>query len=264
MIGIFDSGIGGLSVLREIHKQAPTIDVVYFGDVANMPYGLKSDAEITQLSLNAIALLRSYGCTTIVSACNSVSASIIRPILDLLEVKDSSVIEMIAPAIAYLQLKKINNVVLLGTPATIRSGLHKKIAASHGIAMHTIPCETLAQSIEAGAPKIVIAKIIRTILQRIPPTTKNIILGCTHYPFVIKEFRSEALRLRMHVKFIDPSSAVATAAVKQHKNYGNGSCRIISSQHSVVMEKYLKKIPITTGPIEIVNPTNSYTNKNIP
>ena len=100
MIGIFDSGVGGLSVLKAIRERMPHADILYFGDTKNAPYGLKSPAELSQLTAQAIMRLRAGGADHIVSACNSVSASLVSSLFDVLAFTPRDLIEMVGPTVA--------------------------------------------------------------------------------------------------------------------------------------------------------------------
>ena len=93
MIGIFDSGVGGLNVASAIRKHAPRADFVYFGDLANAPFGPKSSDELFGITLRAMQFLREQGADEIVAACNSVSVSVIRPLMDAFGIQGTQVIE---------------------------------------------------------------------------------------------------------------------------------------------------------------------------
>ena len=109
MIGVFDSGSGGLTVVRAIQKIAPQADILYLADTANFPYGSKENEEIKRLTLRAVACLRAEGATTIVVACNSVSATVIRPMMEWLGVRQCDVIEMVGPAVESLSRRGVKD-----------------------------------------------------------------------------------------------------------------------------------------------------------
>src|SRR3989344_6076418 len=100
MIGVFDSGVGGLTVLKAMRDVYPSIDVVYFGDTKNSPYGKKSGKELSALTVAGIRFLLEHGATTLVSACNSVSASLAVSLYDVLSIKSSQLIEMVGPTVS--------------------------------------------------------------------------------------------------------------------------------------------------------------------
>src|SRR5271165_3119459 len=120
MIGIFDSGSGGLTVLHAIRQVLPSADVIYFGDIKNAPYGSRSQEELSVLTIQALKLLENRGATNFVSACNSVSASLALSVLDVFTEKEMQIIEMVGPTVSYFK-GSAARILLCATPATIRS-----------------------------------------------------------------------------------------------------------------------------------------------
>ena len=138
MIGIFDSGSGGLTVLRALRARAPLLDIVYFGDLANMPYGGKSNAELQKLTVDGIGLLRAEGADHIVSACNSVSASVVRPMIQMLGAAECSITEMVGPAVRRAAAFGEGKIVVLATQATVDSQMYERAFAERGIVVETL------------------------------------------------------------------------------------------------------------------------------
>ena len=132
MIGIFDSGSGGLTVLRKMREVLPNADIVYFGDIANAPYGSKSRAELSALTVRAIQFLQSRGATSIVSACNSVSASLAVSLFDVLSLLPTQLVEMIGPTVAQFRNSDAR-IMLCATPATIQSELYQQAFQMVGV-----------------------------------------------------------------------------------------------------------------------------------
>ena len=128
MIGIFDSGVGGLSVLKQLRLSAPRAEVIYFGDSANAPYGNKTNQEIKLLTKLAIETLIKNGAHQIISACNSMSVLIEPLILAELGVAKNNFIEMVGPTVIDFKQKYKDNqkILLLATEATLRSGIYQK------------------------------------------------------------------------------------------------------------------------------------------
>src|SRR5262249_29763383 len=121
MIGIFDSGSGGLTVLKAIREEMPSADITYFGDIKNAPYGSKTNAELSALTVKAIELLKSRGAESVVSACNSVSASLAVSLFDALSLSPERLIEMVGPTVSSFKGSNARTL-LVATPATIQSG----------------------------------------------------------------------------------------------------------------------------------------------
>src|SRR4051812_29736626 len=122
MIGIFDSGSGGLTVLKAIRDVLPSADVLYMGDIKNAPYGSRSREELSKLTVEAIKLLQARGANRIVSACNSVSASLAVSIFDIFSLDSTQLIEMVGPTVASFKGSNAR-ILLCATPATVDSGI---------------------------------------------------------------------------------------------------------------------------------------------
>ncbi|MDG1949259.1 MAG: aspartate/glutamate racemase family protein, partial [bacterium] len=148
MIGIFDSGSGGLTVASAIRKRAPMLDIIYFGDIANAPYGSRSDEELQQLTLKGIQLLREHGAQEIVSACNSISAKVIRPMAQLMGSNHSSIVEMVGPTAVAAAVLGEKKWVGIATPATVESQMYQEAFKMLGMNIEMIACPNLAGTIE--------------------------------------------------------------------------------------------------------------------
>lgn len=253
MIGIFDSGSGGLTVAAAIRSLAPQADILYFGDNANAPYGNKTDAELLTLTLNIVRFLRTNGATTIVSACNSVSASVIRPMLNI-EMND--LVEMVGPAVEDLAQRNIKSVAVLATQATCRTGMYAAACAERGITCVEISCPTLAGLIESDACRPQLISAITESLDKIPQETSDVLLACTHYPLVLDIFR----RVAGSLTFIDPAHAVAKAAIRQYGADGNGMLVAAYSKRSAAFERFAKEmLGVAPGQIEILSADETIT-----
>lgn len=233
MIGIFDSGSGGLSVLSEIRKLLPEADVVYLGDIKNAPYGSKSREELGALTAAAVSRLLSEGATKIVSACNSVSASIVLPMLSILSVKPFDIIEMVGPTVKALRNEKME-ILLTATPATIESGIYQQGFRSVGKDISTLAMPELAGAIEFGESEEEIEKIIRQNMtdrsDGSDKTNRLLVLGCTHYPLV-KNIFEKVLEGR-NIGIYDPSVAVAHEVSERMNEKGKGRTRFLITKDS--------------------------------
>ena len=115
MIGVFDSGVGGLTVLSALRELLPSADVVYFGDTKNAPYGTRSREELGRLSVHGLQFLQEHGATNIISACNSVSASLAISLFDVLSIAPKQLIEMVGPTVGYFKGSS-RRLILCATP----------------------------------------------------------------------------------------------------------------------------------------------------
>lgn len=190
-IGIFDSGIGGLTVAQAIRQLLPNENIVYFGDTAHLPYGDKSEAAIQAYSIKIADILLKKGCKVIVIACNSASSASYELLKEYVR-KDAYIINVIDPMVEYITEhfsgKRIG---LIGTKRTVQSGIYaRKITeAKRGITLHSLATPLLAPMIEEGFFNNQIShEIIAQYLA--DETLKDIdalVLACTHYPLIKKE-----------------------------------------------------------------------------
>ena len=187
-IGVFDSGMGGISVLRELVKVMPHEDFIYFGDSANAPYGTKPTEVIRDLTIRHIEELMAQGAKGIVVACNtatSAAVAVLRkmyPELPLVGIEPA-----IKPAAVQMPGARI---VVMATPMTIRQEKFRRLMASYEdqIRIVPLPCPGLMEFVERGDLE---GEDLRTYLQELLGTVSEkpidgIVLGCTHYPFVRK------------------------------------------------------------------------------
>lgn len=190
-IGIFDSGIGGLTVAHAIKKALPHENMIYFGDTAHLPYGDKSEAAIQAYSVRITNILLQKGCKVIVIACNSASSAAYELLKEYVR-KDTHIINVIDPMVTLVARQfRGKHIGLIGTKRTVQSGVYaRKIAGlQQGITLHSVATPLLAPMIEEGFFNNQIShEIIAQYLS--DPQLQNIeglILACTHYPLIKKE-----------------------------------------------------------------------------
>lgn len=221
-IGIFDSGIGGLSVALEIARHLPNERIVYYADTAHVPYGPRQDEDIRQLTAQAVEWLYRQGCKVAVVACNTASAFS----LDYLReyYGESFPIIGLVPALkpAVLQ-SKTKVVAVLATPATFRGKLIKdvieKFALPAGVEVLPVTCLDLVPFVEKGLQMSPLClNTLQEILQPVVDQGADfLVLGCTHYPFLkeaIQSIFAEQLSL------IDSGQAVARQTARILINHG--------------------------------------------
>lgn len=216
-IGLFDSGVGGLSVLREALKILPNEDFVYFGDSKNAPYGTKNINKIKQLSYEASERLLSYNVKAIVVACNTATSVAIE---DLRNTYKSMPIIGIEPALKpAVELNRKGKVVIMATPITLSEKKFNNLMIRYKekADMVSLPCPGLVEYIEKG---IVEGEDINTFLREKFSFLKgeeisSLVLGCTHYPFIKKELSKI---LGEEVVIIDGSVGTAAQLKRQLTN----------------------------------------------
>ena len=248
MIGIFDSGSGGLTVLREIKKLLPKADVVYFGDFKNAPYGNKTPEELGVLTVLGIQRLLSLGVTQIVTACNSVSASILKPMFDFPDIKQTEIIEMVGPTTRALGGRKDARILLVATEATVRSGIYQDSFRDAGIYIDALPLPHLAGAIEEGTSVPGMKGMVRNSLENIIKDYDVLILGCTHYP-LIREIFDDIVG---DVKIFDPAESVAKEVKERFEGKGEGKLKFVISRDSKFFRDKVSELFGDMATIEIL------------
>lgn len=208
MIGIFDSGIGGLTVVRSLMEHLPGYDIVYFGDTARTPYGTKSPETVVRYALENIDFLLSKGSKIIVMACNTASSVAAESVNDQF---DLPIFEVITPAVEItVKRSKHLRIGVIGTRATVNSGVYeKKIKAlSPEAKVYSTACPLLVPLVEEGwVKKPETAMIIKKYLHPLKVRQiDTLILGCTHYPLLKDKIQR---KIGKKVDVIDSSKAVA-------------------------------------------------------
>jgi glutamate racemase len=208
-IGIFDSGIGGLTVLRELFSVLPQEDTIYLGDTARVPYGIRSPETVTRYSFENTKFLVSEGIKLLVVACNTVSAVSLEAIRATLDIPVVGVIE--PGAKAAVAATRRGRIGVIGTEATIRSGSYSRAikALDSSIEVFGLACPLFVPLVEEGWTEGAIAELtaeryLRGLADR---EIDTLVLGCTHYPLlkdVLSKIMGEGIDL------ID--SAVETSA----------------------------------------------------
>ena len=243
-IGIFDSGYGGLTILREIRRVLPEYDYLYLGDNARAPYGTHSFDVIYRYTLQAVKYLFEQDCALVILACNTASAKALRTIqqrdLPLINDQKVNVLGVIRPTVeAVPGITKTGHVGILATPATVSSESYvlelEKLA--DGLVVTQQACPMWVPLIEAGehnsdGAKFFVGKYLREILSK-DPQIDTLVLGCTHYP-LLKEKIEGWLRYHEEIEESEFPVAIHTEHIQ------------IISQGTLVAESlkdYLKRHP---------------------
>ncbi|MFQ3577345.1 MAG: glutamate racemase [Cytophagales bacterium] len=208
-IGIFDSGIGGLTVARAIQEHLPNERLIYFGDTAHLPYGEKSTAAIQAYSVKICQFLLDKGCKVIVIACHSASAAAFELIQEYVG-KKAIALNVIDPTVEYISNLSISTVGLIGTRQTVGSKVYERKFSEHmpEKSLKALPTPLLVPMVEEGFYKNDISKrIISEYLNAHElGGIEALVLGCTHFPLIKKEIDEF---YEGKVMSIDPSEVVA-------------------------------------------------------
>lgn len=191
-IGIFDSGVGGLTVLREIEKLLPFEDIVYFGDTARVPYGNKSKSTIMKFSRESADFLKRKRVKMIVVACNTSSALALESLRNSFNIPVLGVIEAGVEKAIALTIKK--RIAVIGTKSTIKSKSYQKLIVKKdkSIRVYSKSCPLFVPLVEEG---ILRGRIVKEAVKMYLQSLKGkgidvIVLGCTHYPLLKDQISS--------------------------------------------------------------------------
>jgi glutamate racemase len=254
-IGVFDSGVGGLSVLRAMRQLMPAEHVIFFGDQGHVPYGPRPLEQVRAFSEGITRFLLDEGAKLIVVACNTASAAALSSLRQTFpDVKFVGMEPAVKPA---AETTRTGVVGVLATPATFQGALYASVVErfANGVQLLQDTCPGLVQQIEQGNLE---GKETREILESalLPMLEKNIdtvVLGCTHYPFVIpliEQIVGESVRV------IDPALSVARQAERlmeagemRNPSSGRGRIQFYTSGDAAAVQSLLPKLLGESGEV---------------
>ncbi len=237
-IGIFDSGIGGLTVVKQLLRHLPNENLVYFGDTARVPYGTKSEKLIRQYALEDAAFLNQFAIKLLVVACNSASAAAVNLLKSVLSIPVTGVI--IPGVDAAIRISRTNRIGVIGTTATLNSNAYQKsiVEFKKDIQVFGQACPLLVPLVEEGWIEDQVTRL--TIQKYLTPMVNKkidtLILGCTHFPVIKSTIQEE---IGSEITLID--SGEETARVVKEMLAGLNLTRNIKSRGQV--EFYVSDIP---------------------
>ncbi len=224
-IGVFDSGIGGLTVVRALMERLPFENIVYFGDTARVPYGVKSPETITQYAAQITQFLLQKDVKLLIIACNTMAAVAYQAVKGLSRVPVLDVID--AGARIAISETRSKIVGVIGTPATINSNAYARAIHRHdpGIRIFSKACPLFVPLVEEGWLNHPVTRL--TAQEYLGPVLAEhidtLVLGCTHYP-LIKSLIQEVVGAE--IRLVDSAEAMAdiTAQLLKETNLGNPEC----------------------------------------
>lgn len=248
MIGFFDSGIGGLSVLAALRRHAPHADAVYYGDTrrgagsAGHPEG-----QLGLIAAEGLRTLRMFGAQEIVSASDTVAPH---------ELAQASfgarVIEMTGPAARALKPHAGKRVLLMATPATVITGIYER-ALTPIVSLEQLPISNLASAIEFGESDNAVRSMVRKALLGLSGKKFDIVLlGCTHFPFIRAILEEEIWAHLGAVEIMDPADAVAREAAAQFVTEGSGASFFYLSQDSDIFRSRVEAMFPQHAPVRVL------------
>ncbi len=254
-IGIFDSGVGGLSVLRAIRQTLPFEAILYLGDQAHVPYGPRSQSEIRQFSEAITRFLLSQGAKLIVVACNTASAAALRHLRQVFpEMPFVGMEPAVKPAAETTHSGKVG---VLATPTTFSGALYASVVErfAGGVQIFQDTCPGLVAQIEKGdldsqTTRDILEKALQPMLRA---GIDTVVMGCTHYPFVIPLIQEIT---GPKVRIIDPAPAIARQTQRLLSAFGmlsrgsvSGSMRFFTSGNPEKMAQLLPPFLGESGPV---------------
>ncbi|MCQ2957539.1 MAG: glutamate racemase [Candidatus Gastranaerophilales bacterium] len=219
-IGVFDSGVGGLSVLKELVRELPNEKFIYFGDTLRVPYGDKSIDELLICTRRILDFFKAKEVKSVIVACNTCSANTLKLVKD---EYDFEILGLIEPAAKYISSFKTQKIGLIATTATVKSNAYKNAIEPFGIKVFQQNCPKLVKFVENG--ELESENLQKTLKEYLKPLLdeqiEHLILGCTHYPFLVPAMKKLGLKDDF---FINPAVCLAIKTkefLKQNKLLNN-------------------------------------------
>lgn len=238
-VGIFDSGIGGLTVLDAVQKRLPDVPIAYLADSAHAPYGVRTADDIYDLTCRSVARLFDAGCNLVILACNTASAAALRRMQEAWVPEDKRVLGVFVPLIEAMTERQwgdnspprevgVRHVALFATPATVASRAFQRELAFRaiGVDVEAQACGGVVDAIEDGDMMLAEALVRSHVdaLQRKMPTPDAAILGCTHYPLMQDVFQralGEDVRVFSQANLV--ADSLADYLERHPKMHGTGT-----------------------------------------
>ena len=217
MIGIFDSGYGGLTILNKIRQLLPEYDYLYLGDNARAPYGTRSFDVIYEYTLQAVNYLHEQGCNLIILACNTASAKALRTIQQRdINPDEVRVLGVIRPTVEVVPARtRTKHIGVLATPGTVASESYviELLKQDPTLVVTQQACPMWVPLIEAGehlseGADYFVEKYLNELLER-DPEIDTIILGCTHYPLIQSKIEAYLSQTNRHISIVSQGEIVA-------------------------------------------------------
>ncbi|WP_461831764.1 glutamate racemase [Aquifex sp.] len=245
-IGVFDSGVGGLTVLKAIRNRYKNVDIVYLGDTARVPYGIRSKETIIRYSLECADFLKEKNVDIIVVACNTASAYALERLKKEFNIPIIGVIEPgVMEALRRTKEKKVG---VIGTPATIKSEAYQNKLKKEGIEVFAKACPLFVPLAEEGLLEGEITrKVVEYYLKEFKNKIDTLILGCTHYPLLKKEIKD----FLNGVEVVDSSEALSLSLKSWVKDEGESSLELFFTDLSQNLHFLIKLILGKDYPIKL-------------
>lgn len=245
-IGILDSGVGGLTVVKAVKQLMPQEDIIFFGDSLHCPYGNKSEEEILQLTNKIITFLKEKKVKILALACNTMSTLS----EELRKQHEIEIVDIISPTVAYIAKLNLKELGLLATSFTVNSRRYDKLLSEkcENLTLYSQESKNLAKFIEDGnfdEADEELKKGISKILEK-SPILEDILLACTHYPIIEASFKKFYPNISFINPAIDQANALREFLAKNHllTNRNSGKFELYSSGKIDKFENFLQKLKL--------------------
>ncbi len=247
-VGVFDSGVGGLTVLRAIRERYPKLDIVYLGDTARVPYGNKSRETVIRYSLECAEFLASKGIDLLVVACNTASSQAIDALRNNLRLPVVGVVE---PGVKVALSVSKGKVGVIGTLSTVESGVYQRPLEEAGLEVYSKACPLFVPLVEEGLldgelTQMVVSMYLGELKDR---GIDTLILGCTHYPLL----RPAIEKFLPGVYVVDSSEAVARELEGLVCNEGEGDVELFFTDRSPKLDFLVRDVLGLPFEVRVVN-----------
>ena len=245
MIGVFDSGYGGLTILSKIRQLLPEYDYLYLGDNARAPYGTRSFDVIYEYTLQAVNYLHEQGCNLIILACNTASATALRTIQQRdINPEELRVLGVIRPTVEVIpERTKNKHIGVLATPGTVASESYiiELLKQDPTLIVTQQACPMWVPLIESGehlgeGADYFVEKYLNELLEQ-DPLIDTIILGCTHYPLIQDKIEAYLSQTNRHISVVSQGEIVASSLadyLRRHAEFSQdskgGTCRYLTTE----------------------------------
>ena len=247
-VGVFDSGLGGLTVLSALLEVSSGVEVFYLGDTARVPYGIRSTETVINYARECAAFLHRFDIDLLVIACNTASAKATKTLREIFP--QTEVYEVITPAVEEVLRLKPSRVGVIGTPATVGSNIYKKLLLEGNpnlkILQKTTPL--LVPLVEEGITEGTVAEtVLKHYLEGWRGKIDTLLLGCTHYPLLEDTIK----RLYPDWRVVNSAKPLAGKLSKKLNLGGKNKIHLFFSDKSAFLEEMVKRIPLK-GEVERV------------
>ncbi len=240
-VGVFDSGLGGLTVLSELLKVSTGVEFYYLGDTARVPYGIRSSETVVSYSLQCAAFLERFGIDILVVACNTASARAVEALRE--RFPSIGIYEVIAPAVEKVVKVARRRVGVIGTPSTVGSSVYKYLLEDKRKDLEVLQRATplLVPLVEEGITEGPVAEaVLKHYLSGWEEKIDTLLLGCTHYPLLEETIK----KLFPYWEVVNSALPLAEKLAEKLTFGGENKVHLFFSDKNAFLEGMVKRVPL--------------------